>query len=378
MSAFEARSRRMLFLVSPSTTPCGVEMFARGLSAATAALGETSESLAVDGGWRDIRRLWSAPRGANALVISFPVVAWKRALLMPLLALAFARSRGASTVVILHEWADLNPLRRLFVSLYLLAAETVLFSSPTVQREFEAGPMRWLRVATGLTPIPPNIAPPPERLASPALERIQAERAKGSLILGHFGSIYPKKQSAAVLDIAAALRAKGKEVFVVFIGGFIRGQDDVEGQFWARAKRLGVDDLVLVTGYMRFDTEIFALFDEVDVFAYAFTEGLTSRRGSVLACLESGRPVVVNAPALANEFDHHQTYKRLIADGLLRFVSRDAEASEFANAILAIEPGEGRTPKPFFASAWRDAAEAVHEASLRDRGRLAGAPASVV
>ena len=339
MSAFEARSRRMLFLVSSSTTPCGVEMFARGLSAATAALGETSESLAVDGGWRDIRRLWSAPRGANALVISFPVVAWKRALLMPLLALAFARSRGASTVVILHEWADLNPLRRLFVSLYLLAAETVLFSSPTVQREVEAGPMRWL---------------------------------------GHFGSIYPKKQSAAVLDIAAALRAKGKEVFVVFIGGFIRGQDDVEGQFWARAKRLGVDDLVLVTGYMRFDAEIFALFDEVDVFAYAFTEGLTSRRGSVLACLESGRPVVVNAPALANEFDHHPTYKRLIADGLLRFVSRDAEASEFANAILTIEPGEGRTPKPFFASAWRDAAEAVHEASLRDRGRLAGAPASVV
>jgi len=353
--------RPVLFLISPSKTPCGVEMFARGFAAATRELGVKTETLAADGRPSDIVALWRQLAGAGALVVNLPVVAWKKALLLPLVALLMARGRGVAPVVVLHEWADLNPLRRAFIGLYLLAARVVLFSSPTVRREFASSFIARWPLTTGLVPIPPNIAPPERRFASPLVERLAQERARGRLVLGHFGSIYPRKQSALVLDIADALKRSGTDVFVVFIGGFIKGHDDVEGQFRARARALGLEDDILVTGYVETDAEIFALFEAVDVFAYCFHEGLTSRRGSVLACLQSGRPVVVNAPSLATEFDHHPAFKRLIASGALRFVPTDADPREFAR-VISMLGGQGRIQPLFFAGAWRDAALALRGA----------------
>jgi glycosyltransferase involved in cell wall biosynthesis len=349
-------------LASPSKAPCGVEMFARGLARAAAELGLDSRSVAVAGRWGDAPALWRALAGAGALVVNLPVVAWKRALLTPLLALAIGRLRGARTVVVLHEWADLHPLRRASISVYLLLAQVVLFSSPTVRDELLRTPLGRLPFAVGLAPIPPNIAPPSARLRSPAVARIEAERAEGRLVLGHFGSIYPKKQSTFVLDVAHALQAMNREVFVVFIGGFVKASDDAEARFFARARELGLDASIMVTGYVDSDAEIFALFDAVDLFVYSFAEGLTSRRGSVLTCLESGRPVVVNAARRQSEFDHHPVFRRLIAQGALQFAPTDAAPADFAQAIEAIG-AERRVETPeIFAPAWRDAAAALRAA----------------
>lgn len=348
-------------LVSPSRTPCGVEMFARGLARAAAELGLNSRSLAVAGRWRDAAALWRALAGAGALVVNLPVVAWKKALLTPLIALSIARLRGARTIVVLHEWTDLHPARRAFISAYLLFAQVVLFSSPTVRDEFLSSPVGRLPFAVGLAPIPPNIAPPKARLRSPAVAQVEAERAEGRLVLGHFGSIYPKKQSTFVLEVAHALQAMKRSVFVVFIGGFVKASDDVEAQFFARARELGLEGSIMVTGYVELNAEIFALFDAVDVFVYSFAEGLTSRRGSVLTCLELGRPVVVNAPKRQDEFDHHPVFRGLIAQGALRIAPADAAPADFARAIDAIGVVSHAAPE-IFAPAWRDAAAALRAA----------------
>jgi glycosyltransferase involved in cell wall biosynthesis len=352
----------VLSLASPSQTPCGVEMFARGLSRAAGGLGLDSRSLAVAGRWGDTPALWRALAGAGALVVNLPVVAWKRTLLTPLLALLIARLRGARTVVVLHEWADLHPLRRASVSAYLLLAQIVLFSSPTVREEFLSSPFRRLPFASALAPIPPNIAPPSARLRTPAVARIEAQRAKGSLVLGHFGSIYPKKRSTFVLDVAHALQAMNRRVFVVFIGDFVKANDDIETRFFARARELGLEDSVMVSGYIQTEAEIFALFDAVDVFVYSFAEGLTARRSSVLTCLESGRPIVVNAAKRQSEFDHHPSFRRLIAQGALRLVPTDAAPADFARAIDAISAEPRAAAPDIFAPAWRDAALALRAA----------------
>jgi glycosyltransferase involved in cell wall biosynthesis len=351
-------------LASRSQTPCGVEMFARGLARAAGDAGLDSRLVAVSGRWGDAAALWRALAGAGALVVNLPVVAWKKALLTPLLALAIARLRGARTVVVVHEWADLHPLRRAFVAAYLLFAQVVLFSSPTVRAEFLASPVARLPLVLGLTPIPPNIAPPAARRRSAALARIEAERARGRLILGHFGSIYPKKQSTFVLEVARALQAMNREVFVVFIGGFVKARDDVEARFYARARELGLEEAILVSGYVESEAEIFELFDPVDVFVYAFADGLTSRRGSVLACLESGRPVVVNAARRADEFDHHPVYRGLIAQGALKMTPADAAPADFARTIAVIALDRQAVAPDIFAPAWRDAAAAL-QAALR-------------
>ena len=360
--AHAAKRGFVVSLASPSNAPCGVEMFARGLARAVGELGLDSRLVAVAGRLGDAPTLWRALARADALVVSLPVVAWKKALLTPLLALTIARLRGARTIVVLHEWADLHPLRRAFISAYLLFAQVVLFSSPTVRDEFRSSAVGRLPFASGLAPIPPNIAPPKARLRSPAVERLEAERAGGRLVLGHFGSIYPKKQSTFVLEVAHALQAVNRSVFVVFIGGFVKASDDVEARFFARARELGLEASIMVSGYVELDAEIFALFDAVDLFVYSFAEGLTSRRGSVLTCLESGRPVIVNAAKSPSEFDHHPVFRRLIAQGALQIAPTDAAPADFARAIMAIGADRRAVAPEIFAPAWLDAATALRAA----------------
>lgn len=354
-----ATAPRMLVMRSDSMTPCGVEAFARRLASAA---GERATTRVLD---RDLGGLRSALENADAMVLNLPVVAWKTKLAEPTLAATIARAGRRDVVVILHEWADLDWKRRASYAPLLPLATTVLFSSPEVSRQFAASPVS--RVTTGrrgIVPIPPNLARPARTLPSGATATLAGARAAGRLILGHFGSIYPKKQSTLVLDVAAALRARGEDPFVAFIGSFVKGSDRVEEEFLARVGALGLADRVLVTGYVADDAEVFGLFDQVDVFLYAFAEGLTSRRASVLAATASGRPLVVNAPREAGAFDHHPTYLRLLREGRLRLVPTEATVEDLAGAVAAARAAGLPTGVLDEQSAWRDALAAV-DAGLR-------------
>jgi glycosyltransferase involved in cell wall biosynthesis len=195
-----------------------------------------------------------------------------------------------------------------------------------------------------------------------AVERLRKQRESGRFIVGQFGSIYPKKQASFLLEVACDARNRNLDVFVVFIGGFVKGLDNGEAQFLSRVKELGLEDFVLVTGYIETDAEIFSLFDAVDVFVYAFNEGLSSRRGSVLACLQSGRPVLVNAPIGRDEFAHHPVFQDLIGRGALLFVPSNASTSEFAGAIVEVSRRPSLTMPEIFTTAWQDAAIALRKA----------------
>lgn len=339
---------RLVVLVSDSAAPCGVEAFARRL-AATAGDRAVTRPLGT--------RLPAEP---GVLVLNLPVVAWKKRLVEPITAAASARAAGRPVLIILHEWADLDWKRRASYAPLLPLASAILFSSPEVAAQFAASPQSRLAPRRrGIVPIPPNVILP-ERLAETALSRlIASERHRGRLVLGHFGSIYPRKQSSQILDLTAALVQRGANPFAVFIGSFVKGQDDVEGDFRARAKALGVEDRIHVSGYIADDADLFAAFAEVDVFAYLFAEGLTSRRGSVLACAMAGRPVVVNAPETAGAFDHHPTYRRLLEEGRLRLVPTHAGLDQVAEAVEAAAVAPRLPGCLDVDSAWRDALAAV-------------------
>ena len=85
---------RALFLVSPSTAPCGVEMFARRLARTWTDIGLIEEGVVIGGDVHDIFAVWRALDVAGAVVMNFPIVAWKRVLLTSLLAFAAALARG--------------------------------------------------------------------------------------------------------------------------------------------------------------------------------------------------------------------------------------------------------------------------------------------
>jgi glycosyltransferase involved in cell wall biosynthesis len=178
-------------------------------------------------------------------------------------------------------------------------------------------------------------------------------------VIGHFGSIYPGKQPNALLNIAAILKERGLEPLLVYIGSFIRGVDKVEEDFHARAVELGISDDVIVSGYVASDHEVFGLFSQIDAFCYPLEEGLTARRGSVVTCVQSGRPVIVTGPAEPNEFDHHPRFKELIDRGAIVLVARDAGEAAYADRIVSALKWPS-VQAPFdFDGWWQDVALAV-------------------
>jgi hypothetical protein len=159
--------------------------------------------------------------------------------------------------------------------------------------------------------------------------------------------------------MAAILKCRGLKPLLVYIGSFIRGVDKVEEEFHARAAELGISDDVIVSGYVASDHEVFGLFSQIDAFCYLLEEGLTARRGSVVTCVQSGRPVIVTGPAEPDEFDHHPRFKELIDRGAIVLVSRDGGEAAYADRIVSALKWPS-VQAPFdFDGWWRDAALAV-------------------
>lgn len=125
--------------------------------------------------------------------------------------------------------------------------------------------------------------------------------------------------------------------------------------------------------------EFFAALGEVDVFVYSFEEGLESNRASVLACLQSERPVVVNAPRDPTEFDHHATYREQLAGGRLHLVFLGSGVKELAASVLAAREHAPTRPVVDEARAWADAV-ATFERTIgmeADHTRWAAPPAKL-
>ena len=320
---------RYLVLRSGAAILCGVEAFSRKLAQH---LGPRGRSQELD---FDLKSLSRSIASCDAVVLNFPMVAWKKRLVEPLVAAAIARLKGKKVTVILHEWASLDWKRRLALWPVTRLADAILFSSPEIRDEWKQ--RRWSRygkTSLGIIPIPPNLSPKESPSVGAAAHAIGEHRRAGRIIIGQFGSIYPKKNSVELLAIARALMNAGHDVFVVFVGSFIKAMDNVEEDFKRAVEEQDLDGRVLVTGYIGTDDEVFSAFREIDVFCYRFAEGLTSRRGSVLAAALSGRKVVVNAPQRPDALAHHSLFQALIENGNIVTCPAEADIDAMAKAVV--------------------------------------------
>ncbi len=349
---------------------CGVGQFTRLLGETIEKLDPgSSRTLTLTRSEGSVAEIWGATASARNVVCNFPIVAWKRVMFRPLIAMAIARLRGRRIILIQHEWAGLHWLRRITYVPALLLADTIVMFSPLVRQELADDPVvGWTARKCVLAPLPPNIEAPAGITDTPLRQRLAAARESGRLVIGHFGSIYPGKQPNALLNIAAILKERGLEPLLVYIGSFIRGVDKVEEEFHARAVELGISDDVIVSGYVASDHEVFGLFSQIDAFCYPLEEGLTARRGSVVTCVQSGRPVIVTGPAEPNEFDHHRRFKELIDRGAIVLVARDAGEAAYADRIVSALKWPS-VQAPFdFDGWWQDVALAVRAQFVTPEG----------
>ncbi|XIA66576.1 hypothetical protein ACFIOY_11780 [Bradyrhizobium sp. TZ2] len=283
---------RALFLGAGPQMHCGVGQFTRLLHETIEKLDPgTTISLTLTRAEGSMADIWRAVGSAQSVACNFPIVAWKRVIFAPLLALAFAWLRRRRIVLIQHEWGGLHWLRRITYMPALVLADTIVMFSPLVQRELAADPvLGWSAKKSVLAPLPPNIEAPAGIADSKWRQRLAAARADRRLLIGHFGSIYPGKQPNALLEIGAILKQRGLKPLIVYIGSFIRGVDKVEEEFYARVAELDLSDDVIVSGYVASDHEVFGLFSEVDAFCYPLDEGLPrGDRAFSPACRPAGR-----------------------------------------------------------------------------------------
>jgi glycosyltransferase involved in cell wall biosynthesis len=350
-----------LFLGAGPHMTCGVGQFTRLLQETAEKLEPGScTSLTLTRTQGSVGELWRATGSARNVVCNFPLVAWKRVMVRPLLALVMARLRGRRVVLIQHEWGGLHWARRISYMPALWLANSIVMFSPLVRRELAGDAVvGWAAQKCVLAPLPPNIEAPAGIVDSKLRQRLAAARESGRLIIGHFGSIYPGKQPNALLDIGAILKARGLKPLTVYIGSFIRATDNVEEEFHARAAELDLTDDVIVSGFVASDHEVFGLFSEIAAFCFPLSEGLTARRSSVLTSVQSGRPVIATGPAAADEFDHHPRFKELIDRGAVVLVPRGSSDDVYADRIASALQWPS-VHAPFdFDGWWRDVAEAV-------------------
>ena len=218
---------------------CGVGQFTRLLQETIEKLDPgSSTTLTLTRTEGSIADIWRAIGAARSVVCNFPIVAWKRVILRPLLALAFARMRGRRVILIQHEWASLHWLRRVTYLPALLLANTVIMFSPQVRRELARDPLvGWTAAKCVMAPLPPNIEAPSQTADTPLRQKLKAARQNGRLVIGHFGSIYPGKQPNTLLDITAILRERGHNPLTVYVGSFIKAFDNVEQDFLCAPER---------------------------------------------------------------------------------------------------------------------------------------------
>lgn len=165
----------------------------------------------------------------------------------------------------------------------------------------------WIRRLT-LVPISSNLA-----CAPPAgYDRTAWRRARGiaddTLILCYFGFLNASKGGEELIAALDRLRKTGCDAVLLMIGGSV-GASDLTNRTYlelvqASIRGRGLESRVIWTGYLPAE-QVSASFGAADICVLPYRDGASFRRGSFLAALTHGMPIVttqprVSLPALAH------------------------------------------------------------------------------
>lgn len=133
-----------------------------------------------------------------------------------------------------------------------------------------------------------------------------AERARwgvqpGDLLLGYFGFLNESKGGETLIRTLHRLIEDGLPAHLLKIGGRTGSSDPTNRAYAQRVENLvgdlGLEDRVHFTGYVTAE-QVSASLQAVDVCVLPYRDGVSFRRGSLMACLAHGRPIVTTPPAV--------------------------------------------------------------------------------
>ncbi len=154
----------------------------------------------------------------------------------------------------------------------------------------------FLRRRTRQIPIGSNIPPPagdPERTRA----AIRAEFGLGvdTVLLTHFGFAYSGKGIQILLAAADRLRTAGVKYLLLMIGGPWPGAEGYYGELQAMSGATGLDDHVRWLGHCSRE-RIAALLVASDIYVLPYDDGISARRGTLVAGIMHRLPIISTHP----------------------------------------------------------------------------------
>lgn len=255
-----------------------------------------------DWGWRCLRSIETAldASGARLVHLQYQAGAFELKGAVNLLPLWLRARRPAVRVVttfhdllVPYLFPKAGPLRSAAVRLLARTSHGAIFADLADLERAGPGPnRRWVPVGSNLPCRPP-----------PGFERERTRAAlgvgSGELLIGYFGFLTASKGADSLLRALRLLLDQGRPTRLVLIGAAAGGSnptDQADRQAaLALVGPLELQPWLSVTGYLP-PAAVSAHLLACDLVALPFRDGASFRRGSLLAALEHGRPIVTTPP----------------------------------------------------------------------------------
>lgn len=280
-------------------------------------------------------RLMRVFQGYDLVHAQYPTEGWGKSLVPSLLPLGRLRhGRACKLVVTLHEWSEMNPLRRRSIAPLVNGADAYVFVTPFERDAFLAtASPRNRRKPVFVIPIGVNLDVP--ALTSEEVLAFRAEQMAGGfdLLLTHFGFVHEGKQPRTLLDMLEALVRKGHQPRLSFVGGFQSDKSQERAAFEGEVVARGLSRNVEMKGFVE-DERLAALCMAAgDANVSLYSDGLSSRRGSFWYAAQNGGRLITTQPRDVREFD--EPVQALLHPPQVTFVPRDVTGETLADAVLA-------------------------------------------
>lgn len=150
-------------------------------------------------------------------------------------------------------------------------------------------------------PIGANIQPNSPTDFQRATQRAAWGVGENDLLLAYFGFLNDSKGGEELMLAVARLAALGVPVHLLMIGGQVGASDLTNRAYLQRVEQsiqdMGLSDRVHWTGYITAD-EVSANFCAADIVVLPYRDGVSFRRGSLMAAIAHGRPVISTEPVV--------------------------------------------------------------------------------
>jgi glycosyltransferase involved in cell wall biosynthesis len=288
----------------PQDVTCGVGDYTRCLAEELVRLGE-HVTVVTSAAWRG-----PAQGRVTVLGILDAPAPWWRVVPADVVNLQYApdlyRERGRAlratlsipTVVTFHTLLDAT-FRSRGVALWLLTSARHVVAANEEVSAMVRRRLPW--VGRRLTEIPIGSNIPIASPADPAATRATVGASPRGPLLVHFGLVYPGKGLETLLQALAIVRSTHADTRLVVVGDTREPDRAYHSDLEALAVQLGVARSVTWTG-RRDDEEVSRILAAADVFVAPFDGGATIRRGSLLAALAHGLPVVSTASPVTSAY----------------------------------------------------------------------------